>query len=188
MDEMEKEIENEMMNNAATKIQAGFRGFKTRKSLTSSSRSGVSKNEDCSAVPPVTSATAEKCLNTTTTTAAEASVNTDNNEAGIPVASRLSPELKNVMSAESIALTAAIASRGGKPPLSCLRSRSYPGSHEDEHPILEFDEGDEDLMFNPEPEIDLELDPDYINRAATKIQANFRGYRVRKSFKRPAGN
>ncbi|CAL8072562.1 unnamed protein product [Orchesella dallaii] len=195
MDEMEKEIEKEMMNNAATKIQAAFRGFETRRSLV-----GVRKNGKCNTASPAKiaespdqSAIPEQCLNTAA--AAEATVEAKNDDeketvaatAPSATAARLSPE--PVMGAEAAALSAAIlaSARGGKPPLSCLRSRSYPGSHEEEHPLLEFDEGDEDLLFHPEPEIDLELDPDYINRAATKIQANFRGYRVRKSFKRPAG-
>ncbi|ODM96305.1 Neurofilament heavy polypeptide [Orchesella cincta] len=184
MDEMEKEIENEMMNTAAIKIQAGFRGFQTRKSL-------VGVKCYCWLNPSGESVVPEKCLNTNTATIAGAEASEKEVVAVVPVATaasaRFTPETL-AKDAESIAFSSAIhASRGGKPPLSCLRSRSYPGSHEEEHPLLEFDEGDEDLLYHPEPEIDLELDPDYINRAATKIQANFRGYRVRKSFKRPAG-
>lgn len=189
MEDMEKEIENEMMNNAAVKIQASFRGFKTRKQIGSEygvSRKGKSKENASSGIVDTS---APQPASTDPITCDESRVAEASSECAL--AERLSPDKEASGEVEDV-LGAAIASGGGssaRPPLSCLRSRSYPGSHELEEAeppvVIDFDEGEEDRLLNPEPEVNLELDPDYINRAATKIQANFRGYKVRKSFKRP---
>lgn len=184
---MEKEIENEMMNNAATKIQAQFRGFKTRKQITSQFLDEVSQKGD--ATKGAGDAESEG--------ASAAAVSVD--------------ALSATECVEGLG-----SSRGtiSKPPtLGAIRSFSFPSSHElpshqdqseqllipagavsAQHLMGGLDEGEEDGLIllhqqhhpESESEVDLELDPDYVNRAATRIQANFRGYQVRKSFKRPS--
>lgn len=198
MDEMEKEIENEMMNNAATKIQAGFRGFKTRKEIHSQYGSeGVSKRETM----PQKSESGDKEGESKST---EASLSSECASAAAALANA------EGLSDQSGLGAVALASREGrKPSLGALRSFSFPGSGSHDDPILLtaqdeehvliptaisqqdvalgfVDEVDEDRLFHIEPQVELDLDPDYINKAATRIQANFRGYQVRKSFKRPS--
>lgn len=174
---MEAQIENEMMSHAATKIQAGFRGYKTRKSIR---HSGVRFADNNATSSESTSAKSE-----------DKSLNEDDNVADDAIevsiiemaasASAFEPSPRSASVCENPPSASALG-RGSRPPLAFLRSRSYPGSHEDEvH--LETSAEEPDVV----PHEQLEYDPAYVNNAAIKIQSSVRGFLVRRSFKNKKG-
>jgi len=182
MEEMEAQIENEMLSQAATKIQAGFRGYKTRKSFR---QSGVSN----AAVEDTPVAAAEACPpEPLCFPAATEATNITSEPADITAETNISQQLP--VSDASVAFSdetsflsrrshegscppETTSSSNSKPSLGFLRSRSYPGSAEGDA-LIEADE------HHDEPLPNVEYDPDYINNAATVIQATVRGYLVRK--------
>lgn len=190
MEEMEKEIEDEMMNNAAVKIQAGFRGFKTRKAISSQygvsqKRSKTGKSETTEGNTPSEACTvggknkSALCEKSAFAGGAMPESLTVSPEADAGETSSAGSDEKDDILGES-----RIGS-SGKPVLSTLRSQSFPGPSETEEMSLALNLGDEGgPLMNPEPDVNLELDPDYMNRAAVQIQKNFRGYKVRKMMKR----
>ncbi|XP_021955871.2 uncharacterized protein LOC110852187 isoform X2 [Folsomia candida] len=160
MEEMEAQIENDMLSQAATKIQAGFRGYITRKTMGVSGRKldGGGKKK--------------------------AKLMSDQEE--IIIAAAASAPISSAAASASADNLEYIADQGKKPSLSFLRSRSYPGSHDqEEEESGETNNGGGAASSTEviDSSVELEYDPAYVNNAAIKIQASVRGYLVRKQNK-----
>jgi hypothetical protein len=190
MEEMEAQIEKEMLSQAATKIQAGFRGFKTRKSIrhsgvsfaenTSGGPDNVPAAGDCLAPlsPSVTEAAIEPAAATTSAFTAEKSFSTELPDSGGPTISDGVSSLPVDSQRDHQGSLPPERSASFKPPLAAFRSRSYPGSAEGDKLMKSQNPGEH------ETEVELLYDPDYMNNAATVIQATIRGYLVRNRNRR----
>lgn len=198
---MEAQIENDMLSQAATRIQAGFRGYKTRKNMGVSGNDkkraklmSSSKNANAAAADPAASV----APTTPPTSDSVASTEFAASESGFAPASTSSDSLDYYITDQD---------KPARPTLAYLRSRSYPGSHEKEEDsqsgggrghsrgtkassadgaaaAIAADALDNHPHGPTASTPELEYDPAYVNNAAIKIQASVRGFLVRKHSKR----
>lgn len=177
MDRVEDQIEKDVLNKAATRIQATYRGFKARRGLYELG----DENDTIDEVSERKRAKTDPALPSAEAFAKEVS-HIDHTDPAVETSVVFSEEdLIQVASQQPHCLSV------------FTRSQSDPGSIEEdinstrEEDIIDTNEKVTetriiDALLN-DPNTDLTLDPVYMNNAATRIQANVRGFLTRKSFK-----